>query len=63
MLPGDVFNDMHIFDTEALMWTNLSNIRILGTPPVARRGAACTAYGKFMFMFGGIDANGDQRLQ
>jgi hypothetical protein len=60
LLADEVYNDLHELDLKNLMWTNLTVSQVIGKPPTARRGAGCTTCGNYMFMFGGINADGNR---
>ncbi len=48
-----LLNDLFQFDTDRLMWTDLSN-QILGAAPFARYGHSLESVGNFLYIFGGL---------
>jgi hypothetical protein len=55
MPTADLFNDLHVFDLDTLLWSDLGGD---GEPPPRRKSLGLVAAGGALFVFGGM---GDQR--
>ena len=58
---GNVFGDLFSFDTGRLAWASLGGAAAaaLGQPPTARYGHGFTAARGELYVFGGVDADGE----
>ena len=52
---GEDMNDLYMFDTKTVTWTNLSE-QISGTPPLPRHSFGFASNGGKLYVFGGLNA-------
>ena len=60
MLATGYLNDLHVYDSANMMWTDLS-VAVIGIPPVAREAHGFTCTGDKLYVHAGWAGHGEAR--